>query len=169
MHSPGCCPWQGLTLDQKYLEALQVLLGKVIDIAEGEYDGTTRQVCLSLCLSRMICHHNLRQPCRQCSVRGRSAFILADAGTSHHHPLRPQITVDEKGLAAIFVFGLPGVSHSSHAPPCLNAASKVVDVMTAGGISSSAGLATGNCFCGLVGEATRRCEYAVIGGEAPRL
>ena len=54
VHLLCCWSWQGLVLDEKYLSALQVLLGKVIDIAEGEYDGTTRQVCLSLCLSLMI-------------------------------------------------------------------------------------------------------------------
>lgn len=76
--------------------------------------------------------------------------------------------MDEKGLAAIFVFGLPGFLHTNHSLPCLSAATKASAVMKGGGIPCNVGIALGLCFCGLVGIAELRCEYAVIGGE-PRV
>jgi len=76
-----------------------------------------------------------------------------------------QITVDDKGLAAIFVFGIPGSrSQGSIAVRCLRAAMEVTQVMTKGGVKCSAGLGFGSCYCGLVGDKERRCEYAVLGG-----
>lgn len=75
--------------------------------------------------------------------------------------------MDEKGLAAIFIFGLPGFSRSNPALRCLAAGIEVIEVMNSGDIPCTAGLDTGPCFCGLVGDPTRRCEYAVLGGEGP--
>ena len=73
--------------------------------------------------------------------------------------------MDEKGLAAIFVFGLPGFGQYNHALMCLKSSLAILDVMETGGMETHAGLATGACFCGLVGDPMQRCEYAVLGGE----
>lgn len=76
-----------------------------------------------------------------------------------------QITVDDKGLAMIFVFGLPGYQSSKLSMPCLLAGRKAVAMMSAAGLPGTAGVTTGMCFCGLVGDPSIRCEYMVMGGE----
>jgi len=74
-----------------------------------------------------------------------------------------QITVDDKGLAMIFVFGLPGYGNNQQCTPCIVAARKVLNLMAAAGIPGTAGIAIGTCFCGVVGDPRIRCEYAVMG------
>jgi len=74
-----------------------------------------------------------------------------------------QITMDDKGLAMIFVFGLPGYTSHRQSVPCIVAAQKVLRHMTAAGVRGTAGITTGHCFCGLVGDPKIRCEYAVMG------
>eukprot|EP00873_Tetraselmis_striata_P001145 jgi/Tetstr1/421409/TSEL_001176.t1 len=74
-----------------------------------------------------------------------------------------QITVDDKGLAMIFVFGLPGYQCSKVSMPCLQAGRKVVAMMSAAGLACTAGVTMGMCFCGLVGDPSIRCEYMVMG------
>ena len=73
--------------------------------------------------------------------------------------------MDEKGLAAIFVFGLPGFGQHNHALMCLKSSLAILDAMGTGGMDIHGGLATGTCFCGLVGDQTQRCEYSVLGGK----
>ena len=79
----------------------------------------------------------------------------------------PQVTVHAKGLAAIIVFGLPGSAArgSRPAPSCVKAALQLMEIMREGGIPSHAGIDYGPCYCGLVGNISRRCEYTVMGGR----
>eukprot|EP00873_Tetraselmis_striata_P038272 jgi/Tetstr1/458536/TSEL_044939.t1 len=77
-----------------------------------------------------------------------------------------QITVDDKGLAMIFVFGLPGYRSHRQTLPCILATGKVLDLVATLGVAATAGVSMGACFCGLVGHPGIRCEYAVMGGEA---
>uniref|UniRef100_A0A061QRL5 Guanylate cyclase n=1 Tax=Tetraselmis sp. GSL018 TaxID=582737 RepID=A0A061QRL5_9CHLO len=76
-----------------------------------------------------------------------------------------QVTVDEKGLAAIFVFGLPGPVSNHHSMQCLHAATEVFSsgLLDGADVSFTAGLASGSCFCGIVGSPATRCEYTVMG------
>ena len=78
-----------------------------------------------------------------------------------------QITMDDKGVALIFVFGLPGFLKHNHPGSCAESAGKVLDALNVKGISFSAGLTTGPVFCGLVGNPSSRCEYAMMGGMFP--
>eukprot|EP00951_Prasinocladus_malaysianus_P040382 scaffold463553_cov45-Prasinocladus_malaysianus.AAC.3 len=74
--------------------------------------------------------------------------------------------MDDKGLAAIFVFGLPGFLQGSHAVCCVTAALNIFSHAIKGsGIDFTAGITTGSCFCGLIGDLQTRSEYAVMGGE----
>eukprot|EP00873_Tetraselmis_striata_P044541 jgi/Tetstr1/464805/TSEL_009544.t1 len=74
-----------------------------------------------------------------------------------------QVTVDDKGLAMIFVFGLPGFRlHSQHVP-AVRAGLKLVALMRNAGIATTAGVSSGSCFCGIIGNPKIRCEYAVMG------
>lgn len=76
-----------------------------------------------------------------------------------------QITVDDKGVVAIFLFGLPGNSSvGRHPVSCALAAHEVLESLEFAGIRFCAGLSTGSVFCGLVGDVDVRCEYAVMGG-----
>eukprot|EP00873_Tetraselmis_striata_P020689 jgi/Tetstr1/440953/TSEL_029222.t1 len=74
-----------------------------------------------------------------------------------------QITMDDKGLAMIFVFGLPGYQSNRQSVPSIIAARKVLQHLSGAGIHGSAGISAGTCFCGLVGNPNIRCEYAVMG------
>lgn len=80
----------------------------------------------------------------------------------------PQITVDDKGLAMIFVFGLPGYRSKKLTMPCLLAGTKVTAMLSGAGVDGTAGVTTGRCFCGLVGDPFIRCEYMVMGGTCLR-
>eukprot|EP00951_Prasinocladus_malaysianus_P005788 scaffold40781_cov43-Prasinocladus_malaysianus.AAC.2 len=76
--------------------------------------------------------------------------------------------MDDKGLAAIFVFGLPGFLQGSHAVCCVTAALNIFShAMRESDIPFTAGITTGSCFCGLIGDLQTRSEYAVMGGESP--
>jgi hypothetical protein len=75
--------------------------------------------------------------------------------------------VDDKGLAMIFVFGLPGYRRNSQQTPAILAAGKVLDRMAAAGVPGTAGVSSGMCFCGIIGKPDIRCEYAVMGGKPP--
>ncbi len=76
-----------------------------------------------------------------------------------------QITMDDKGLAAIFIFGLPSSWHGNLAFRCLNASLEVTSNMHDAGVLGYAGIDYGRCYCGLVGDSSRRCEYTVLGGD----
>jgi len=107
-----------MEFSEDLVKDLQSLLGKMIDIAEGDFGGTTRQ-----------------------------------------------ITVDDKGLAAIFVFGLPGYRQSCHATQCLLAALRVLPHLPEyrRSVDVRAGIASGWCYCGIIGNPQVRCEYTVMG------
>ena len=74
--------------------------------------------------------------------------------------------MDEKGLAAIFVFGLPSSWHGNLALRCLQASLEITKVMDDEGVVGHAGIDYGPCYCGLVGDSSSRCEYTVMGGES---
>ena len=78
-----------------------------------------------------------------------------------------QITVDDKGLAMIFVFGLPGYRSNVQSVACIRSAGKALDLLAEAGLKGTAGVSMGVCFCGLVGNPRTRCEYAVMGGGRP--
>eukprot|EP00951_Prasinocladus_malaysianus_P049867 scaffold674380_cov57-Prasinocladus_malaysianus.AAC.1 len=73
--------------------------------------------------------------------------------------------MDDKGLVAIFCFGLPGFVHDNHALHATRAALHIAKVMKAGGEPCTAGVTTGDCFCGFIGDVNRRSEYSVVGGK----
>ena len=76
-----------------------------------------------------------------------------------------KITCDDKGLTAIFVFGLSGSDTAD--PPCRSVMAaldslKIVQKMEMG--TWTAGVSAGFCFCGPVGNIKTRCEYVIMGG-----
>jgi len=73
-----------------------------------------------------------------------------------------KLSVDEKGVKLIGVFGLPPVSHEDDAERAVKAALAMVDGLKRLGVSCSIGISTGRAFCGVLGGADRR-EYTVIG------
>ena len=78
-----------------------------------------------------------------------------------------QINVDDKGLAMIFVFGLPGYRSNVQTVGCIHSAGRVLDMLAEAGVTGTAGISMGTCFCGLIGSPRTRCEYAVMGGGWP--
>ena len=78
----------------------------------------------------------------------------------------PQITFDDKGLTSIFVFGLSGSDIEDHPSRSIMAATKALSIAEKSGLEGwTAGVSTGFCFCGPVGNTNKRCEYVIMGGE----
>ena len=73
-----------------------------------------------------------------------------------------EIVVDNKGVGFIVMFGLPPFSHEDDSARGTRAALELREVCGTAGHGAAFGLATGRCFCGVVGTDLRR-EYAVIG------
>ncbi|MEC9465376.1 MAG: BREX system ATP-binding domain-containing protein, partial [Myxococcota bacterium] len=73
-----------------------------------------------------------------------------------------KLSVDDKGVSMLAVFGLPPVSHEDDAARACMAALKLQESLRTIGHDSSVGLSTGQAFCGAVGSDIRR-EYTVIG------
>ena len=73
-----------------------------------------------------------------------------------------EIAVDDKGCYAVILFGVPPFSHEDDAVRNVRAALALQHALQATGLDASIGLASGCCFCGLIGSEVRR-DYAVIG------
>lgn len=74
-----------------------------------------------------------------------------------------KILVDDKGLLLLACFGLPPLNHYTDDPlRAVLAAARFIDTLREEDIIGKAGVATGTCWCGVVGSALRR-EYTVLG------
>lgn len=74
-----------------------------------------------------------------------------------------KILVDDKGLLLLACFGLPPLNHYTDDPlRAVLAAGRFIDTLREEDIIGRAGVATGKCWCGIVGSALRR-EYTVLG------
>jgi predicted ATPase/class 3 adenylate cyclase len=73
-----------------------------------------------------------------------------------------RMSVDDKGAAVLVVFGLPPHVHEDDPDRALAAAQQLHGEMTARGMGHGIGIATGPCFCGVVGNDDRR-HYTVLG------
>ena len=73
-----------------------------------------------------------------------------------------KVSVDEKGVTLLAVFGLPPRVHEDDAARACRAALAIHRALQQAGETASIGIATGRAFCGEVGGEVRR-EYTVIG------
>lgn len=73
-----------------------------------------------------------------------------------------QFLVDDKGCVLIAVWGVAEANHVDNALRALWAAVTIRARLQSLGMGTSAGLATGSCYCGAVGSSLRQ-EYSVIG------
>jgi class 3 adenylate cyclase len=97
------------------------------------------------------------------------ALELLDGMTREvHHALRSfssspgRWLIDDKGLVFLVVFGVPHNAHKDDRARALRAAAAIRAALDRLGVSSSAGVASGNAFCGPIGAPFRR-EYVTIG------
>lgn len=80
----------------------------------------------------------------------------------HYEGSFHKLSVDEKGVKLIGVFGLPPVSHESDPVRAVLAARDMLDRLKRIGVTCSIGVTTGRAFCGVLGGEHRR-DYTVIG------
>jgi class 3 adenylate cyclase/tetratricopeptide (TPR) repeat protein len=73
-----------------------------------------------------------------------------------------KIIVDEKGATLVAAFGLPPFSHEDDALRATLAALEIEERLTANQLRLTIGMATGQAFCGSIGNPSRR-EYTLIG------
>ncbi|MSP62261.1 MAG: hypothetical protein EXR72_18410 [Myxococcales bacterium] len=73
-----------------------------------------------------------------------------------------KISVDEKGIMLLAGWGLPPLAHEDDAARAVKAALTVQADLATSGLSCAIGIATGQVFCGVIGNAVRG-EYTVIG------
>jgi class 3 adenylate cyclase len=79
----------------------------------------------------------------------------------HEGTLR-NLMVDDKGLLAIAVFGLPPISHEDDSARGVQAALTIQNKLQNLGFSAKIGITTGRVYCGTAGSDRRR-EYTVLG------
>ncbi len=73
-----------------------------------------------------------------------------------------KLSLDEKGVSAVVVLGLPPLAHEDDARRGVQAALEIQGTLAGHGFSSAIGISTGRAFCGEIGNARRR-EYTIIG------
>lgn len=74
-----------------------------------------------------------------------------------------KFVVDDKGMVLLVVFGLPPVTHFNDDPVrAVLTATRLCDTLHEEGMHGRAGVATGRCWCGVVGTDFRQ-EYTVLG------
>lgn len=74
-----------------------------------------------------------------------------------------KLSVDDKGVSLVAVYGLPPLSHEDDPDRGVRAALAISDALSSKRLRHSIGVTTGRAFCGIVGGERRR-EYTVIGG-----
>ena len=70
--------------------------------------------------------------------------------------------MDDKGINAIVVFGLPPLAHEDDPFRAIEAAISIRQALSSCGYTASIGVATGLLFCGEYGGASR-CDYSALG------
>eukprot|EP00929_Paragymnodinium_shiwhaense_P086411 TRINITY_DN4692_c0_g1_i3.p1 TRINITY_DN4692_c0_g1~~TRINITY_DN4692_c0_g1_i3.p1 ORF type:complete len:1802 (-),score=346.75 TRINITY_DN4692_c0_g1_i3:263-5668(-) len=72
--------------------------------------------------------------------------------------------VDDKGMLLLAVFGLPPLNHYTDDPlRAVLAAMRLCDTLREEELEGCAGVASGTCWCGVVGSSSLRREYTVLG------
>lgn len=90
------------------------------------------------------------------------AVRIAQAHLAHFEGALHQIVMDEKGVSLLLGFGLPPLAHEYDAERALRAAGAIREDLTAAGLKSAIGVATGQMFTGVCGGDALR-HFAVIG------
>ena len=112
------------------------------------YEGTIRQFLGGLSLPCLYSRPDFSVPLTQPTLIPLSDDLLLTR------------IVDDKGMVLIACFGL--VAHEDDAERATRCAMEIARDLLMSGVTSSAGVTTGEVFCGLIGGETR-CEYALIG------
>lgn len=73
-----------------------------------------------------------------------------------------KISMDDKGVTLIGVFGLPPLSHEDDAVRGVQSALVIHQNIAAMGVDYAIGITTGKAFCGIIGNQQRR-EYTILG------
>ena len=98
------------------------------------------------------------------AVRLQQCVVKLQAIVSRYGGFVRQLTMDDKGLVIIVIFGLPGMSHADDPERAVRTALDMHAAMGDAGVAVTVGVTTGKVFCGNVGS-EQRCEYAAVGDK----
>jgi predicted ATPase len=73
-----------------------------------------------------------------------------------------ELIIDDKGATLIVLFGVPPFAHEDDSIRAIRAAMTINSRLDLEGMHTKIGIATGRCFCGIIGGEIRR-EYTIIG------
>jgi len=95
-------------------------------------------------------------------ARAQQAFGILQEALDEVEGTIDKLAVDDKGMVALAVLGLPPHAHEDDPVRALHAARAIQARLRERGLRAAIGVATGRVFCGVVGSARRR-EYTVLG------
>jgi class 3 adenylate cyclase/tetratricopeptide (TPR) repeat protein len=94
--------------------------------------------------------------------RAQDIVVALQETLQHFEGTFHKLSVDDKGVKLIGVFGLPPLSHEDDPVRAVLAAREMARLLQEINVQTSIGVTTGRAFCGVLGGERRR-EYTVIG------
>ena len=104
------------------------------------------------------------QDCLRAIGRGQQVMLHVQHSVYTWEGSLNKFMVDDKGMSALCVFGLPPMAHADDPKRATAAAKMIIDGIKELGPDTSAavGITTGLVYCGVIGSEKRR-EYTVLG------
>ncbi len=95
-------------------------------------------------------------------ARAQRVMVTLQETLRRYEGVINKLSVDDKGATLVAAFGLPPHAHEDDPVRAVYAAFALRNHLRSFGVNTSIGIATGQAFCGIVGNAKRR-EYTMIG------
>lgn len=123
----------------------------------GDWLGELRQVTAVFVNVGGLNHAAPQAAAQLQSVLEAAEPVVRRCGGQMH-----EIGIDDKGVVLVAVFGLPPLGHEDAAARAALAALELHSALGLLGYEGAVGVASGRCFCGVVGSQVLR-EYAIVG------
>ncbi len=95
-------------------------------------------------------------------ARAQKVMLTLQGTLNRYEGIINKLSVDDKGATLVAAFGLPPLAHEDDPERAVKAAYAIRNHLLNFGVNTAIGIATGQAFCGIVGNVRRR-EYTMIG------